>query len=268
MAGIRRRFHRSLVTALLVPFSALPLLAQHGGGSGGAGLLPLLLLLVVVFILFTVLRNISRWLKQRADRARRQREELQRRRQEELQQRHRDEPQRRQQVEPRRGQNRVADPKLAQSKSVFISYRRKDSPHFTGRLYDKLSDQLGEGAVFRDVNNIPLGVNFREHIRKQLEYCAVLVAVIGRNWDEIDGSGNRRLNDPKDPLRIEIETALEKSIDVIPVLVDGAEMPTAEELPSSLAGLPDCNAITVRPDPDFRNDMDCLLRGIIKSLLR
>jgi hypothetical protein len=193
---------------------------------------------------------------------------LQRRRQEELQQRHRDEPQRRQQVDPRRGQNRVADPKLAQSKSVFISYRRKDSPHFTGRLYDKLSDQLGEGAVFRDVNNIPLGVNFREHIRKQLEYCAVLVAVIGRNWDEIDGSGNRRLNDPKDPLRIEIETALEKSIDVIPVLVDGAEMPTAEELPSSLAGLPDCNAITVRPDPDFRNDMDCLLRGIIKSLLR
>jgi hypothetical protein len=114
---------------------------------------------------------------------------------------------------------------------------------------------------------MPLGVDFRDHIRKQVSCCAVLVAVIGKNWNEMSASGDRRLNDQRDHLRLEIEAALERRIPVIPVLVDGMEMPGEQELPPSLTRLAYYNGISVRPDPDFHHDADRLLRGI-ESLLR
>jgi len=86
--------------------------------------------------------------------------------------------------------------------------------------------------------------------------------VIGRNWNETSASGKRRLNDRGDHLRLEIEAALERSIPIIPVLVDGVTMPSEEELPPSLARLAYRNGIEVRPDPDFHNDAERLLRGI------
>ena len=152
-------------------------------------------------------------------------------------------------------------------KSVFISYRRQDSQHITGRIYDRLSTQLGKDKVFKDVDSIPLGLDFRDHLRDQISRCSVLVAVIGRNWNETAASGDKRLNDRRDHLRIEIETALERRIPVIPVLVDGAEMPTEEELPPSLGRLAYHHGMSVRPDPDFHNDANRLLRGI-ESLLK
>jgi hypothetical protein len=94
----------------------------------------------------------------------------------------------------------------------------------------------------------------------------VLIAVIGKSWNESSASGDKRLNDHRDHLRIEIETALERRIPVIPVLVDGVEMPTEEELPPSLARLAYHHGISVRPDPDFHNDADRLLRGIESHL--
>jgi hypothetical protein len=147
-------------------------------------------------------------------------------------------------------------------KSIFISYRRKDNPDITGRIYDALIAQFGKNAVFKDVDAMPIGFDFRDHIREQLSRCAVLIAVIGKNWNPAAASGERRLNDQRDHLRIEIETALERHIPVIPVFVDGVEMPSEKELPPSLAQLAYHHGIEVRPDPDFHNDADRLARGI------
>ena len=153
------------------------------------------------------------------------------------------------------------------TKSIFISYRRQDSQHITGRIYDRLSAQFGKSVVFKDVDSMPLGVDFRAHIREQLCRCSVCIAVIGKNWNEASSAGTPRLNDQRDHLRIEIETALECRIPVIPVLVDGVEMPSEGELPPTLAPLAYRNGIRVRPDPDFHHDADRLLRGI-ESLLK
>lgn len=154
----------------------------------------------------------------------------------------------------------AAQPEAA--RSIFISYRRQDSQHITGRIYDRLTSQFGKEAVFKDVDSIPLGYDFRDHLRDQVGQCAVLVAVIGKSWNPPAASGERRLSDPRDHLRIEIESALERRIPVIPVLVDGAEVPPEDELPSSLGKLAYHNGIAVRPDPDFHHDADRLTRGI------
>ena len=148
------------------------------------------------------------------------------------------------------------------AKSVFISYRRQDSAHITGRIYDVLTARFGRNSVFKDVDSMPLGYDFRDHIRDQVGHCAVLVAVIGKNWIGPPDSGERRLDDQRDHLRVEIETALERHIPVIPVLVDGVEMPTEKDLPPSLGRLAYHHGIPVRPDPDFHIDADRLARGI------
>jgi hypothetical protein len=152
------------------------------------------------------------------------------------------------------------------AKSVFISYRRQDSQHITGRIYDRLLTTFSRESVFKDVDSIPLGLDFREHLREQVGHCSVLVAVIGRNWNPTTASGQRRMSDPRDHLRIEIESALDRHIPVIPVLVDGVEMPAEDELPTSLSSLAYHNGISVRPDPDFHHDADRLVRGIEQLL--
>jgi hypothetical protein len=150
---------------------------------------------------------------------------------------------------------------------LFVSYRRQDSAHITGRIYDRLTSKFGKSTVFKDVDSIPLGVDFREYLQEQVSRCGVLIAVIGKQWNESLPSGDKRLNDRRDHLRIEIETALERRIPVIPVLVDGAEMPTEENLPPTLARLAYHHGMPMRPDPDFHNDADRLVRGI-ESLLK
>ena len=255
MASIAGRLRRRPVMALMVLFSASPLLAQGHGGSGAAAPM-LIVLLILALIAFAVLRGISNSLKKRRERKRKEQEGLRRR------------PVPVSEVKTPAASEPVQAPHASGSaKSVFISYRRQDSPHIAGRIYDELSKHLGKSAVFKDVDNIPLGVDFREYIREQMRHCAVLVAVIGRKWNETSDSGIRRLNDRKDHLRLEIEAALERPIPVIPVLVDDVEMPTEEELPPSLAPLAYRNGISVRPDPDFHNDAERLLRGI-ESLLK
>ena len=103
---------------------------------------------------------------------------------------------------------------------VFLSYRREDSRHQAGRLYDQLVKQFGKGHVFKDVDSIPLGLDFREILTERVADCDVFLAVIGDAWLSIAGkSGTRRLDDPGDFVRIEIEAALGRNIPVIPVLV-------------------------------------------------
>jgi formylglycine-generating enzyme required for sulfatase activity len=145
---------------------------------------------------------------------------------------------------------------------VFISYRRDDAGHAAGRVHDRLEREFGADLLFMDVDAIPLGVNFTKVLRDEVAKCDVLLALIGPNWLDVrDGKGNRRLDNPADFLRIEIATALQRDIRVIPILLDGARMPKAGQLPKNLEELSVRHGIEVR-HASFRSDMDNLILGL------
>jgi hypothetical protein len=147
--------------------------------------------------------------------------------------------------------------------AIFITYRREDSIDVTGRIYDRLCQHFGKQNVFKDVDSIPLGVDFRKHLGDSVGQCDVLLTVIGRQWLAGTGDkGQRRLDDVRDFVRIEMEAALKRNIPLVPVLVQGASMPGLEDLPEILQSLVYRNGIPVRPDPDFHQDMDRLIKGI------
>jgi eukaryotic-like serine/threonine-protein kinase len=150
---------------------------------------------------------------------------------------------------------------------IFISYRRSDTPDAVGRIYDRLVSEFGKSKVFKDVDSIPLGQDFREHLNDIVGSCAAVLAIIGPKWTDIrNEAGQKRLEDPDDFVRIELEAALARSVPVVPVLVGHATMPGTSQLPSTLASLAFRQSIEVRPDPDFHHDATRLvaaLRAII-----
>ncbi|KRC11546.1 hypothetical protein ASE11_19255 [Hydrogenophaga sp. Root209] len=129
---------------------------------------------------------------------------------------------------------------------IFISYRRDDSAGYAGRLYDRLSAHLGAERVFMDVEGIELGTDFVTAIEQAVGSCKVLIVVIGDEWlSTTDAAGRRRLDDPHDFVRLETRVALEREIRVVPVLVGGALMPRADELPEELKPLARRQAIEI-----------------------
>src|SRR3954470_24665047 len=114
---------------------------------------------------------------------------------------------------------------------IFINYRREDSRADAGRLYDRLHDRY-PSRIFRDVGSLEHGIECREAIDKVLSDSDACIVVIGKNWlNMTDTSGKRRLDDPKDTVRQELQTALTSGMRVFPILVGGAKMPAEEELP-------------------------------------
>jgi formylglycine-generating enzyme required for sulfatase activity len=145
---------------------------------------------------------------------------------------------------------------------VFISYRRDDSAGHAGRLHDRLERELGRDLLFMDVDAIPLGVNFVKVVGEEVAKCDVLLAIIGPNWlDARDESGNRRIESSTDFVRIEIATALNRDIPVIPILLEGTRVPKAEQLPDDLKELALRNGLDVR-HASFHNDVDKLIRSL------
>jgi WD40 repeat protein len=145
---------------------------------------------------------------------------------------------------------------------VFISYRRQDSSGLAGRLYDRLAHHFGDDHVFMDVDTIAPGVDFAEVITQAVSACQLLLAIIGPHWlATTDKDGRRRLEDPDDIVRLEIATALERDIRVIPILVEGAVMPRRQELPEGLTGLARRNALSLRHE-SFHSDTTRLLNKI------
>ena len=129
---------------------------------------------------------------------------------------------------------------------IFISYRRDDSAGYAGRLYDRLIPRFGAARVFMDVEGIELGADFVTAIEDAVGSCRVLVVIIGDEWlSTQDAAGRRRLDDPHDFIRLETVTALTRGIRVVPVLVGGALMPRAEELPDDLKPLARRQAIEI-----------------------
>ncbi len=144
---------------------------------------------------------------------------------------------------------------------IFISYRRSDSADITARIYDDLVRAFGEKNVFKDVNKIPVGKDFRAVIESELISSDVMLVIIGPGWlDTKDANGNRRLDDPTDFVRIEVEMGL-RHAELIPVLVKGGSMPGASLLPSNLNPLAYKNARQIR-DSDYNDDMKKLVTDL------
>lgn len=120
---------------------------------------------------------------------------------------------------------------------IFISYRREGGSGFAGRLAEDLERRFGANEVFRDVEDIASGEDFVERLDSALRSCRVLLAVLDKTWLSASNSGGRRLDDPKDFVRTEIATALRNGVRVIPVLVEGATMPSEQDLPSNIKSL-------------------------------
>jgi tetratricopeptide (TPR) repeat protein len=146
---------------------------------------------------------------------------------------------------------------------VFISYRRDDTIAIAGRIRDHLSNAFGSDNVYFDIDTIPFGVDFRQHIDKMVAGCDAVLVLIGRRYlDVTDDAGVRRLENPHDFVRLEVEAALRRGIPVVPILVDGATMPNETQLPEGMSELAFRNGIAVRYDPDFHSDMNRLVNGL------
>jgi uncharacterized membrane protein HdeD (DUF308 family) len=146
---------------------------------------------------------------------------------------------------------------------IFLSYRREDSQDVTGRIYDHLVYRYSEEFVFKDVDSIPLGSDFRRTVVGAVQSADVVLAIIGPRWlTTTDALGQRRLDNPDDFVRVELETALRTGKPVIPITVSNARMVTAADLPESIRRLAFHNGLPVRPDPDFRRDMGRLFAAV------
>lgn len=149
---------------------------------------------------------------------------------------------------------------------VFISYRREDSQDVTGRIYDHLVQSIPPGDIFRDVDSIAAGTDFRKRLDEAISKSDLMLVIIGPRWTTVaDPQGRRRLDSTSDFVRLEVETALKRGIPVIPVTVSKAEIPSETELPSTIRELAFRNGRQVRPDPDFKSDIARLVRDIEAS---
>ena len=142
---------------------------------------------------------------------------------------------------------------------IFLSYRRSDCQPQANGLHDGLRFRLPSAHLFMDIEAIPPGVDFEEHIRAEIQVCDLVLVLIGDNWlDVIPETGKRRIDDPGDFVRLEIEAALKSPrCRVVPVLVEGALMPRAAELPESIARLARINAIELS-DQRWKDDLERL----------
>lgn len=144
---------------------------------------------------------------------------------------------------------------------IFISYRRSDAGFATDRLYEELKQYVDDPRtdIFLDVDGIPPGVDFEAHLQKMVAACDVLFAVIGSHWlEERDDSGQRRIDSNMDFVHIEIATALSRGIRVVPILLGGCAMPTANELPGPLKTLPKRQGVAISRS-NFSSDVRSLL---------
>ena len=156
----------------------------------------------------------------------------------------------------------VCRPLGASMPGIFINYRRDDAPGVAGRLYDHLARKFSRGSLFIDVDAIKPGLDFVKQLDAQVSQCDAVLAIIGPHWlTAADSKGKRRLDDTHDYVRIEIASALKRDIPVIPVLIDGAEMPAEGDLPEDLASLARRHALELR-HTRFASDADAVVTAL------
>ena len=146
--------------------------------------------------------------------------------------------------------------------TIILSYRRDDSAGVTGRIFDRLTQDFGADRVFMDIDSMPAGVDFHEHLQQILADCGALLVVIGKSWRSQRKGQAARIMDPDDWVRIEVETALERGIPVVPLLIDGATLPGRDQLPESLWPLLRRNAMPIDSGRDFHSQLSRLVRDL------
>ena len=148
---------------------------------------------------------------------------------------------------------------------LFINYRRDDSQYQADKLHDLMKRWVDnpQQDIFIDVDNIPAGLDFVAYLDGKVKQCDALIVMIGSDWLTMKDprTGGRRIDNPDDFVRIEIESALKRDIPVVPVLLDGVSMPSAADLPDSLKPLARRNGVTISR-LSFENDVNRLMRSL------
>jgi hypothetical protein len=155
----------------------------------------------------------------------------------------------------------LAMPKIA------ISYRRSDSSAIAGRIFDRLVAHYGRESVFMDIEDIPFGVDFRKHIQATLQSADILLVLVGPQWIGSERTGSIRIRETADPVRVEVEIALNRGMPVLPILIDSAKMPLSTDLPESLHDFAFLNAADVAIGRDFHTHMVRLIGAIDRTAL-
>lgn len=148
------------------------------------------------------------------------------------------------------------------SVNILLSYRRADASGMAGRIFDRLSQHYGPGRVFIDIDNIPMGVDFHDHLEAALADCGVLLALIGPKWIGRRPGKPARIHDEDDWVRVEVEKAFALGVPVIPVLLEGATLPKKDSLPASLQPLLRRNGVSIDSGRDFHAHLSRLCNGI------
>ncbi len=166
-------------------------------------------------------------------------------------------------VDPEVEDAHVADPGPRGEQRIFISYRRSDCQAQANGLYDGLGHRLRNASVFMDIDSIPPGVDFEQHIRNEIKRSDVVLVMIGDNWlDDRPGTHRRRIDEANDFVRLEVENALAlPNVHIIPVLVEGAQMPPSNEIPASIQQLARLNAFELS-DRRWTSDVERLARTV------
>jgi biotin carboxyl carrier protein len=151
---------------------------------------------------------------------------------------------------------------------IMICYRRSDSRTLAYRMFDWLVDRYGRETVFIDIDDVPVGVDFREKIRETVRKSDVLLVIIGQAWLGPLEKGTTRIQRANDPVRMEVETAFEYVRPIVPVLVDDAIMPAETDLPGTIKQLAFINAAEVDGGRDFRGHMKALCETLDRILGR
>jgi len=157
--------------------------------------------------------------------------------------------------------------KLYMNPLIFISYRREDSEWATDLLFERLAKIIGPDAIFQDVNTISPGENFPESTKRALTNCSVVLVVIGEGWLGAKNQGSEeQTKKPSNWVRTEIEIAIKRKKCIIPVIIFPASIPSAEDLPKSIASIISLQAVKLYPGSDFDLGFSKLLNAIIDSL--
>jgi hypothetical protein len=149
---------------------------------------------------------------------------------------------------------------------IAISYRRADSQAIVGRIFDRLAARYGKDEIYIDIDNIPLGMDFRSDIDQALREVKVLIVVVGQKWRGPRDREPPRIFDADDPVRREVETALDCKTRIVPVLIDNAAMPAAADLPEPLKSFSFLNALPVDSGRDFNDHIAHLIAALDRIL--
>ena len=148
---------------------------------------------------------------------------------------------------------------------VTLSYRRDDSSGAARAIYDRLRSRYGPDSVFMDIDAIQFGEDYRKRIHQALRQTDYLLVLIGPKWLGPTGNGRNRINDANDPVRMEVELALEIGLRVVPILLEHTPMPGPEDLPEALGELPYLNAADITTGREFDSQIERIIRFIDRT---